>query len=89
MFILQNQNGYFLAKSGEWIDGRQPQLLFRTLHKDEALNQLFEANSRDHALRINLMQCEISSKKLPIIPEALLPLPLIKENAEQTEEVSA
>lgn len=73
MFILQNQDGYFLSKSGDWADGREPNALFRTNHKDEALNQLFESNSQDYSLRITIFECEASSKKQPIIPEDQLP----------------
>ncbi len=76
MYILQNQEGYFLSKSAEWIDGREPSQLFRTLHRDEAVNQLFEVNSRDFSLRITLLECEATAKNLPIITEDQLPPPL-------------
>lgn len=75
MFILQNQDGYFLAKSGNWADGRDPNALFRTLYRDEAVNQLFEANSKDYNLRITILSCEMNPKKVPIIEKALLPPP--------------
>ncbi|MGH1438921.1 MAG: hypothetical protein ACRBBR_02320 [Cellvibrionaceae bacterium] len=84
MFILQNQDGYFLSKSGDWVDGREPNTLFRTTHKDEALNQLFESNSKDYSLRITIFDCEASSKKQPIIPEDQLPPP--KLDTVETEE---
>ncbi|MFT6387284.1 MAG: hypothetical protein ACJAUP_000655 [Cellvibrionaceae bacterium] len=77
MFILQNQNGYFLAKSGAWADGREPNTLFKTLHRDEAANQLFEANSQDYNLRITVVTCETNPKKVPIIAEELLPPPIL------------
>ena len=73
MYILQNQDGYFLAKSGEWVDGREPSQLFKTNHHDEAVNQLFEVNSRDYSLRITMMICEPNTKGQPIIPEDQLP----------------
>jgi hypothetical protein len=79
MFIIQNQDGYFLAKSGEWLDGREPGQLFKTLLKDEAVNQMFEANSRDYNLRLSLLECEINSKKQPHIPEDKLP-PSLEES---------
>lgn len=73
MYILHNQDGYFLTKSGEWSDGRELPPLFKTIHKDEAINQLFEANSKDYNLRISLLECEINSKKMPLIPDEKLP----------------
>jgi len=85
MFILQNQDGYFLSKSDGWVDGREPNTLFRTLHKDEALNQLFESNSQDYSLRITIVNCEANNKKQPIIPEDQLPPPIL-DNTESEKE---
>ena len=73
LFILQNQHGYFLGKQGDWLDGRQPNSLFRTLHKDEAINQQFEAGSQDYSLRITSVQVEGNAKGQPILPEDMLP----------------
>ena len=77
MYILQNQKGCFLAKSGEWLDGREPARLFKTPHQDEATNQLFEVNSKDISLRITALSCDTSPKGVPIIPNELLPPPAI------------
>lgn len=73
MYILHNQDGYFLTKSGDWADGREVGTLYRTLHKDEAINQLFEVNSKDYSLRISLLKCDANSKKQPLIPADKLP----------------
>lgn len=78
MYILHNQDGYFLTKSGDWSDGRELAPLFKTIHKDEAMNQLFEANSKDYNLRISILECEINSKKMPLIPDEKLPPALEK-----------
>ncbi|MGH1486792.1 MAG: hypothetical protein ACRBCI_11270 [Cellvibrionaceae bacterium] len=86
MYILQNQEGYFLAKSGEWVDGREPSQLFRAKHHDEAVNQLFEVNSKDFTLRITMMNCETTPKGLPLIPEDQLPPPLTATSDELAEE---
>lgn len=75
MYILHNQKGYFLARSGEWVDGREPAQLFKTQHHDAALNQLFEVNNRDVSLRITVMNCAVTPKGLPIIPADPLPAP--------------
>jgi hypothetical protein len=73
MYILHNQDGYFLTKSGEWSDARELGPLFKTIYKDEAINQLFETNSKDYNLRLSLLECEINSKNMPIIPTDKLP----------------
>jgi hypothetical protein len=86
MYILQNQNGYFLAKSGAWVDGREPRQLFRTAHKDEAANQRFEATSNDFTLRLITLDCEVSDKGLPLISADLLPPPLLVEDLDNSQE---
>lgn len=81
MYILHNQDGYFLTKSGDWSDGRELTPLFKTIHKDEAINQLFETNSKDYNLRLSLLECEINSKKMPLIPNEKLP-PVLQKPAD-------
>jgi hypothetical protein len=84
LYILQNQHGYFLKKSTpnnlkEWTDGREPQVLFRTIHKDEALNMLVETNSQAVDLRISIKEYPSNPKNHPFIPTEELPPPLVQE----------
>lgn len=72
-FILKNSEGYFYSKSGEWVDGRDASQLFRCSHRDEALNQLFEVNSKNYELRITIVECQLNSKKHPQLTEEDLP----------------
>ncbi|WP_051687270.1 hypothetical protein [Microbulbifer sp. HZ11] len=72
VYVLTNQHQQFLSKSNEWIDGRENTKLFRTEHKDVAINQMFEANTRNVALRIELLECELDTKRQPIVPEEAL-----------------
>ncbi|WP_285762705.1 hypothetical protein [Biformimicrobium ophioploci] len=82
--MLTNQNKLFLSKQDEWIDGYERAKLFRTEHKDIAINQMFEANTRDVDQRIQLLQCELDQKGLPRIPEdALGPRQIAAEVAEE------
>ena len=73
VFLLQNQRKQLLGKSGDWLDGRTPATLYRSAHKDEALNQQFEAGSKDYSLRITMIVCELNTKKQPIIDADSLP----------------
>jgi len=73
VFLLQNQRKQLLGKSGDWLDGRTPATVYRSAHKDEALNQQFEAGSKDYNLRITMMVCELNTKKQPIIDADNLP----------------
>ena len=77
VYVLTNQHQLFLSKSNEWIDGRENTKLFRTEFKDVAINQMFEANTRNVALRIELLECALDAKKHPQIPaDALSAEPL-------------
>ncbi len=89
LFILQNQHGYFLGKNKEWLDGREPNALFRSLHKDEALNMMFEVNTQDVELRISIKECEANNKKQPLLADDDLPPPLAKQEPEDQIEVDS
>lgn len=78
LFILQNQDKLFLGKQNNWVDGRDLNALFRTSHKDEAINQMFEAGSKDYKQRIKVISCPANDKGLPSIDPAIMPDPLPK-----------
>ncbi|MFI2811228.1 MULTISPECIES: hypothetical protein [Microbulbifer] len=78
VYVLTNQHQRFLSKSNEWIDGRDAGKLFRSEHKDVAINQMFEANTRDVSLRIELLQCDLNPKGQPQVPEEALGDPEIE-----------
>lgn len=90
LFVLQNQHGYFLGSKGlskssgksatghEWVDGQDLGALFRTAHKDEAVNMQFEVNAYDVNLRLSIKAYEANTKRQPVIPSEELPPPLPK-----------
>lgn len=78
LFILQNQEKLFLGKQNNWLDGRDLGALFKTAHKDEAINQMFEASSKDYRQRIKVISCTANEKGLPQIDPELMPEPLPK-----------
>jgi hypothetical protein len=83
VFVLQNQFKQLLTKSGEWSDGRDANSLYRTEHKDEAINQQFEVSSKDYTLRISLLECALNDRRNPVIPEEHLPAPMAMPEAEE------
>ncbi|MCV6622516.1 MAG: hypothetical protein OIF51_12280 [Cellvibrionaceae bacterium] len=85
VFILQNQDGYFLSKQKEWVDGRDASVLYRSPHRDEALNQMVEVNSKDYTQRISIVDCQLSEKRHPILDPDSLPEPKIELPEEQIE----
>ena len=78
LFILQNQDNLFLGRQNNWLDGRDLAALFKTAHKDEAINQMFEASSKDYRQRIKVLSCGATEKGLPLIDPELMPEPLPK-----------
>lgn len=91
LYILQNQHGYYLKKTNSkqdvsWVDGQDANLLFRSAHKDEALNMLIEVNSQHIDLRIIIKDYPANPKNHPLIPADELPPPLPKEGTETTQD---
>lgn len=78
IFILQNQHNLFLGKQNNWLDGRDLNALYKTPHKDEAINQMVEASSKDYTQRIKIISCSPNEKGLPSIDPEILPEPLPK-----------
>ena len=77
-FILQNQDKLFFGKNKEWVDGYDANAVYKTLHKDEAVNQMFEITSKDYKQRVKVLSCELNEKALPIIDSDIMPAPLPK-----------
>ena len=86
VFILQNQDGYFLSKQKEWVDGRDASQLYRSPHRDEALNQMVEVNAKDYTQRITIVDCQLNEKRHPQLDPEKLPEP--KVEAANDEEVA-
>lgn len=78
LFILQNQDNLFLGRQNNWLDGRDIAALYKTAHKDEAINQMVEASSKDYKQRIKVVSCSANEKGLPLIDPEILPAPLPK-----------
>jgi len=85
LYVLQNQHGYFLQKTIAdktakiryvWSDGQELNKIFRTIHKDEAINMMFESGFHNVELRINIREYPASGKGLPAIPAEDMPEPL-------------
>ena len=66
-FVVKNHHGLYLNKQKEWVDGRENQQLFRSPHKDEAINMVFEMSSKDIYLRAEAISCEMNEKRNPIV----------------------
>ncbi len=75
VFVVRNQDGYFATKKKEWECGREPKILFRSPHHDEALNMVFELSSKDIYLRAEAISVELDDKKMPVVEVTAPPKP--------------
>lgn len=71
VFVIKNQTGQFLSKQQEWLDAGQSQTLFRTAHRDEAINTVFEVSSKDIYLRAEIVACPVDGKGQPLLGESV------------------
>ena len=77
VFVVKNQQNLYLSKQQEWVDGADSQSLYRTQHRDEAINTVFEVSSRDIYLRAEALACAVDAKNNPVIDvtgQAQLPI---------------
>lgn len=70
VFVVKNQQGLYLNKQQEWVDGLDSQSLYRTRHRDEAINTIFEVSSRDIYLRAETLVCTLDGKNNPVLASA-------------------
>ena len=87
VYLLQNQNGYFLNNQQEWVDGREPNRLYKTSYKDEAINSKVELTVKSAELRIQILECPTNERGIPQIAPELLPeaIPIEPPKADQPE----
>lgn len=81
IFVVKNQHGLYLSKQQEWVSGADAQGLYRSEHKDEAINTVFEVSSRDIYLRAEILACDTSEKGLPIVEVTAQP---VQNTADET-----
>lgn len=74
VFLLKNQHGNFLEKSGEWVNPTQSKSLYRTLHKDEAINQKVELAVKNADLRVEITTGQVSPEGKLILQHCDIPL---------------
>jgi len=76
LYLIVDQYNKFLEKSGEWADTLRTNQVYRTLHKDEALNELLELNSKHIELRLRIIEASLTEDGLvPMEPLAKIDRP--------------
>lgn len=84
VFVIRNQFGHYLGRHGEWLDGSHVPGLYRTEHRDAAVNELVEVNLRDFDLRGEIIACEAEDGGYPVV-EVLNPIVATAQEAETPE----
>ena len=57
-YILQNSDKCYLNKDLQWCSNILPNEVFKTIHRDIALNQLIELNAKDINLRATIVSLD-------------------------------
>ena len=83
IYVIRNQYGHYLGRHGEWLDGSHVPGLYRTEHRDVAVNELVEVNMRDFDLRGEIIACEAHDGGYPVV-EVLNPI-VAEESPAQAE----
>ena len=81
VYVVRNQLGHYATKQKDWECGREPKLLFRSPHRDEALNLVFELSSKDIELRAEAVEVALDEKKQPVVE--VTAEPIVREIPEQ------
>ncbi|MBQ0719629.1 MAG: hypothetical protein KBT88_04975 [Gammaproteobacteria bacterium] len=69
VFVLQDINDNFLTKALEWRNDCSVAEVYRSPHKDGALNHLLEVNAKNPDLRARVVACEVDPKNRPLLPQ--------------------
>lgn len=71
VYLLKNQHDEYLEKSGEWVLDGDSKSLYRTEHKDEAINMKVEFSVKKPDIRITLEKARYDEKgKLVLASQA-------------------
>lgn len=81
VFVVRDQQGLYWIKSGDWIDGREPQRVMKFAHRDEAVNQLVELSAKNTDLRGEVLSCEVNARGEPELEPSDVRTPLLAELA--------
>ena len=69
VYVIKNQEDAFLDKSGDWASGLLAKTLYRTPHKDEAINQKVDITVKQPDQRLTLLEVNLNEQGVPVIPE--------------------
>jgi hypothetical protein len=77
VYLLQRNDGYYLSKHQDWVDGSHANELYRASHKDDAINTKVELTVKEPLLRLKIISCDLTER-------GVLCLPAQQEQCEQS-----
>lgn len=80
-FIITNQHGHYLGKQREWLSGSDRRLLYRSEHRDDVVNTVFEMSSKDFDLRASIAECELDEQGQPRVTVIDIPASELNEES--------
>ncbi len=87
VYLLKNQHNHYLDRAGEWVHPDSGKTLFRTIHKDEAINQKVEHTVKDPELRLSVTEASLGDKGKLHINESDLPSTPFEAQVEMPEDM--
>jgi hypothetical protein len=69
VFVIQNQHGQFLSRQKEWLEKTEISQLYKTPHRDLAINELVEITAKDTDARAKVVEAPTSPKGLPLVAD--------------------
>ena len=69
VYLLQRNDGLFLNKQQDWVDGDNASELYRATHRDDAINTKVELTIKAPDLRLEVITCTLTEKGVPRLPE--------------------
>ena len=67
IFVLQRHDTAVLSKDLDWNCDVTSNDIFYSPHRDIALNQLVELNTKQIDLRVNIIECEADANGRPVM----------------------
>lgn len=90
LYVIQDSYGRFLSRQDEWVEGGSRETLFRSEHRDLALNTLIELNTRDVDLRATVVTVDCDDQGRPLTADLPPPqLPGVATGGQPPEAVTA
>jgi hypothetical protein len=67
VYVVQSVEGHYFSKQGQWLSGKEANLIFVGKYKDDALNQLIDITLKNVDVRARVVETQLNARNLPIL----------------------